>query len=381
VSRIYLDHNATTPLHPHARAAMAPFLDEAFGNPSSSHAEGRAARDALERARDQVAALVGAGREEILFTSGGTEANNLAVRGLARAARAGDARRRRVLASAVEHPSVLASLEALAAEGFAVERLRVDAAGRLDPDELARRLDGDVALVTVQLANHELGTLQPIAELAVHARAAGALIHSDAVQAAGKIVVHLRVLGVDAATLSAHKIYGPKGAGALYLAAGRAVEPLLVGGHQERERRPGTENVAALVGFGAAARLAGERRAEWAAHTARLRDRLEAGVRALGARISGGGGPRVPGTTNFAFDGVAGELLAMSLDLEGVAVSTGAACTSGSIDPSAVLMALGHSRAEALAAVRCSLGWANTDEEIDRVLALLPGLVARIREA
>src|SRR5581483_9104879 len=258
--RIYLDHNATTRVHPDARAAMQPFLDEEFGNPSSIHAAGRAARDAVERARDELAALIAATRDEVVFTSGGTEGNNLAIRGAAESARAGEggARRAHVLVSPVEHPSALGAAEALAARGFAVERLIVDEAGRIDRDHFARRLGDDVALVSVQLANHETGVVQPIAELAAAARACGAWFHTDAVQALGKLPIDVRALGVDAATFSSHKLYGPKGAGAIFLRGGRSLAPFTVGGHQERERRPGTENVPGVVGFGAAARVARE---------------------------------------------------------------------------------------------------------------------------
>jgi cysteine desulfurase len=378
--RIYLDHNATTRLHPDARAAMQPFLDEEFGNPSSIHGPGRAARDAVERARDHVALLAGASRDELVFTSGGTEGNNLAIRGAAESARAGDGRRARVLVSPVEHPSAAQAAQALAQRGFAVEVLRVDGAGRVEPDELARRLGADVALVTVQLANHETGVIQPIAELAARARHEGAWFHSDVVQAAGKIPVDVRALGVDAATLSSHKLRGPKGAGAVFVRGGRALAPLTFGGHQERERRPGTENVPGVVGFGAAARLAREHGSEWASRLARLRDRLEAGLLALGAR-SNGAAPRVPNTANLGFDGADGESIVINLDLAGIAASTGAACTSGSIEPSPVLLALGQSRAEAASAVRFSLGPENTDEEIDAVLALAPAILARVRAA
>jgi cysteine desulfurase len=381
--RIYLDHNATTRLHPDARAEMAPFLDEEFGNPSSIHAAGRAARDAVERARERVARLIGAGRDEIVLTSGGTEGNNLAIRGAAEAARSASVDgegRVRVLVSPVEHPSALGAAEALRARGFTVEQLRVDGAGRVDPAELERRLAGDVALVSVQLANHETGVVQPIAALAEVAHARGAWLHSDVVQAAGKLALDVRALGVDAATLSAHKLYGPKGAGAIYVRGGRALAPLALGGHQERERRPGTENVAGVVGFGAACELARAHGAEWSAHVARLRDRLEAGLVALGAR-SNGGEPRVANTSSVAFAGADGESIVINLDLAGVQVSMGAACTSGSVEPSPVLLALGQPREQAREAVRFSLGRENTEEEIDAVLAMLPAIVARVRAA
>jgi cysteine desulfurase len=375
---IYLDNNATTRCDPAARQAMAPFLDEEFGNPSSVHAAGRRARDAVERARDRVAALVGAGRDEIVFTSGGTEGDSLAVRGAALAARARDPRRVRLVASPLEHPAVDGALAALASLGFLVERLPVDEQGRVDPEV---RLGDDVALVTVQLANHELGNLLPVAELAARAHAVGALMHTDAVQACGKVPVDVRALGVDLATVSAHKLHGPKGVGAVFVRAGLDLLPHTAGGHQERARRPGTENVAGVVGFGVAAELALRDGAAWAAHEGPLRDDLEAGARSLGARVHGDRARRVANTTNLAFDGVPGDLLVEALDLEGVAASTGAACTSGSVEASPVLLALGLPRQRAAEAVRFSLSRDTTREEIDRVLALLPALVERIRRA
>jgi cysteine desulfurase len=378
---VYLDNNATTRLHPEARRAMQPFLDDEYGNPSSVHAAGRRAREAVERARDEVATLVGGTRDEIVFTSGGTEGNNLALRGAAELVRAGDARRTRILAPAVEHPSVEGALGWLGRRGFQIERLPVDATGCVAVANVEERLGDDVALVTLHLANHELGVIQPVAEVAARARAAGAWVHTDAVQAAGKVPVDVRALGVDSATVSAHKLYGPKGVGAVWLRAGRAIGPHTAGGHQERERRPGTENVAGIVGFGAAAAIATRELEVWARSESAMRDRLEAGALALGARVNGGGALRVPNTSNLAWPGVEGELLVEALDLEGVAVSTGAACTSGSHEPSPVVLALGQSRAQAAEAVRFSLSRETVADEIDRVLALLPTLIARIRAA
>lgn len=375
MARIYFDHNATTPLHPAARAAILEALDEA-GNPSSLHAEGRRARDRVERARDQVAALVGATRDEIVLTSGGTEANNLAVRGLARRARERQPRRRLIVTSPVEHPSVDEVCAGLEADGFRRLQLGVDSDGRIDLDELARILSDEVALVTVQLANHEIGTLQPVAEMVALARRVGALLHTDAVQACGKIAVDARALGVDALTLSAHKLGGPKGVGALFVRSGVDFAPLLLGGHQERERRPGTENVAGVVGFGAAAAHA----APAAPALEALRDRFERGALALGARRHGGGAaPRVPTTSNVAFAGVDGELLMQALDLEGVAVSTGAACSSGSLEPSPVIARIGVGNPRE--ALRVSFGRGNSADEVDELLRLLPPLLDRIRRA
>ena len=351
MARIYLDHNATTPLSATARAAMMAALDE-LGNPSSLHAEGRRARNAVERARDAVARAIGGKREEIVFTSGGTEANNLAL-GLGG----------RAIVSSIEHPSVDG------AAGPAARRLRVDGCGRVDLDHLATLFDGEATLVSVQLANHEIGVVQDLAAIVAQARRHGARVHTDAVQAVGKIDVDVRALGVDALTLSAHKLGGPKGAGALWLRDGVDVQALFCGGQQERERRPGTENVVGIVGFGAAC-------AALAPSTSQLRDRFERGARALGARVAAAEATRVPTTSYVAFAGVAGELLMQALDLEGVAVSTGAACSSGSLEPSPVLRAIGFPEG-----VRVSFGRDNSADEVDRVLALLPELVDRIRRA
>ncbi len=372
MTRVYLDHNATTPLHPAARAAMARWLDDEFGNPSSIHAEGRAARHAVEEARRQVAGLIGARADEIVFVAGGTEADHLAIRGGAHAARKLDPRRKVVVTTAIEHPAVLGATAALADEGFEVRVCPVDGEGRLD---FAGRIDDTVALVSVQTANHELGTLLPIAAVAERARGCGVWLHTDAVQAAGKCALDVAALGVDFLSLSAHKLGGPKGVGALYVRRGRTPSPLF-GGHQERGQRGGTENVIGIVGFAAAAQ-----RLVMDGAVASLRDRLEAGAVALGARVNGGAVARVGNTSNVAFDGVEGELLVGALDLAGVAASTGAACTSGSVEPSPVLLALGQSAARAKEAVRFSLGPSNTEGEIDRVLALLPSLLARIRSA
>ena len=378
---IYLDHNATTRLHPVARQAIMPFLDEEWGNPSSIHGPGRRAREAVEQARAAIARLCGGRAEELVLTSGGTEADQLAVVGAARAMRARQADRTRILVSAIEHPAVAQAARGLERDGFSVAVVPVDERGRLRLSALDELVDATVALVSVQLANHELGNVLPVAEVARRAHAAGALVHTDAVQAAGKIPVDVGALGVDLLSLSAHKLYGPKGAGALWVRDGVTLAPVAGGGHQERGRRPGTENVAGVVGFGAAAARVMEEGAAWAQREAQLRNRLESGAIAVGARVSGDTDARVPNTTNLAWDGVEGELLVESLDLEGVACSTGAACTSGSLEPSPVLLALGQPNGRAREAVRFSLGRDTTEEEIDRVLALLPRLLARIRSA
>ena len=381
MSLIYLDHNATAPLLPEVRAAMVAALD-LWGNPSSIHGPGRKARDAVERARRSVAELIEAAPEEIVFTSGGTEGDNLAIRGLALAAKA----RRglaaaHVISSAVEHPAVHGALDELAREGFAVTRLPVDRDGALDPGDLAGALRDDTVLVTIAAANHELGTVYPVGELAALARARGALFHTDAVQAAGKIPFGVGRGHLDAVTLSAHKLGGPKGVGAIYVRRGLDLHPLVAGGHQERERRAGTENLPGIAGFGEACRLARAEREQRAARVAELRDRLEARLLAIpGTRVHGRG-RRVPGTVNVGFEGAEGGLVLVGLDLEGICVSTGAACTAGSLAPSPVLLALGLPPERAREAVRFSLGGDTTAEEIERAAEVTAAVVARVRAA
>ena len=390
--RIYFDHNATTPLDPQVLAAMSAASERLFANPSSLHAEGRAARHAVEQARAEVAALLAAAPSEIVLTSGGTEGNNLAVLGAARAARqrGGPAH---VISSPLEHPSVRAALGLLREEGFAITLLPVDENGRLAPESLRAVLSAQPAsLVSLSLCNHELGNLYPIGELARVAHAAGAYFHCDAVQAAGRVPIDVRALAVDLLTLSAHKLSGPKGVGALYcrgasstagrkaLAGELALAPLLVGGQQEKGRRAGTENVPGIIGLGRACQLARERLPGSAARIAGLRDRLEGRLLALpGARRHGDPEARVPGTTNLAFAEVEGELLFMNLDLRGVAVSTGAACSSGSPEPSPVLLALGLLPGAALEAVRFSLGSTNTELEVDQVANWVEEIILQVR--
>lgn len=375
--RIDFDHNATTRLDPRVRSAMQPVWEGLYGNPSSIHEEGRRARDAVERARVDVAALVGGATAEIVFTSGGTEADFLGVVGAARAARARGAPAK-VVSSALEHPAVRGAIDVLRADGFAVALVPIDGAGRLDPDAAREALAGGAALATFALANHEIGNVYDVALLARIAHELGALVHTDAVQAAGKIPIDVRALGVDLLSISAHKIHGPKGAGALWARRGVDVAPLHSGGHQERGMRPGTENVAGIVGLGAAARLA---RSGLPAAVGAMRDRLEAGLVSMGARVHGDRRARVANTVNVGFSGVPGDILTAALDLEGIAVSTGAACTSGTVEPSPVVLALGLPRARAAEAVRFSLGHDNDPTEVERVLRLLPVLVARIRSA
>ena len=382
---IYLDHNATTPVRTEVADAMAAALRALPGNPSSTHAPGRAARAAVEDARAQVARLVGAMAEEIVFTSGGTEANELAIRGLLRGIslaprsgeRMGERGRPHVVSSRLEHPSVAG---ALAAENADVTYVAVGPDGRIDAAALRAALRPETVLVTLALANHELGNSYDVAALARAAHEAGALFHTDAVQAAGKITVDVDALGVDALTVSAHKLHGPKGVGAAYVRRGAPFAPLAAGGHQERERRAGTENVSGIVGFGVAARLAIAECAQMAARVSGLRDRLETRLLALpGARRNGDSQNRLPGTLNVGFAGAPGQFVAAALDLEGISVSTGAACTSGSLAPSQVLLALGMAPEEAGCAIRFGIGAGNTEAEIDRVGEVVEEVVERVR--
>jgi len=364
--RIYLDFNATAPLNDHVRVAVTAAMSSA-GNPSSIHAEGRRSRDLIERARNQVARLVGRPREQVVFTSGGTEGNALGVLGLAAVAERRDLPRV-VAASGIDHPSLRGAVAALVARGWQLRPMRVTGDGALVVESLA-----GVGLVALAQVNHELGTIVDPGAIAA-ARAAGALIHVDAVQAAGKLA--LAEIDADALVISAHKLGGPQGAGAVALTLDEGL-PLIDAGHQERGRRPGTENLLGVVGIGAAAEVADP--AAWPAVRA-LGDRLEAGLRGLpGVRIHGEGAPRAGGTINAGFAGARGESIVIALDLAGIAASTGAACTSGSVQPSPVLLGLGLSADQAREAVRFSLGRTTTADEIDAVLARLPAVVERAR--
>ena len=363
MERVYLDHNATTPLDPRVLAAMLPILNEGFGNPSSLHWFGQRARAAVEEARAQAASLIGAAPAEVVFTASGTEADNLALRGVA--ARAHEPRRKLVV-TAIEHHAVLNTVRALAEEGFRVETVRVDAQGRVDLDDLRARVDDRTALLSIMLANNETGVVQPVAEAARFARERGALVHCDAVQAAGKVEVDVRALDVDLLTLSAHKIYGPKGVGLLYVRRGTPMQPLVRGGAQERNRRAGTENVAGIVGFGAAALLARESLEADRARLSGLRDGFEAELLSIPGAARNGAEPRVPNTTNVSFAGTEAEGLLMALDLVGVAVSTGAACAAGGIEPSHVLRAMGLPPERVQASLRISLGRSTTEAQLTR---------------
>ncbi|HEY3120041.1 MAG TPA: cysteine desulfurase family protein [Vicinamibacteria bacterium] len=363
VQRIYLDHNASTPVDPRVLEAMLPVLREGFGNPSSLHWFGQKARGALEDARAEVAALIGASPTEIVFTGSGTEADNLALRGVALAAREP---RRKILHSAIEHHAVVNTAKALAEEGWPVEAVRVGEDGLMDLEDLGARIDDQTALVAAMFANNETGVVQPIPEVVRRARARGALVFCDAVQAAGKLPIDVRALDVDLLALSAHKIYGPKGVGALYVKRGTRLKAWARGGAQERNRRAGTENVAGVVGFGRAAGLAAAELAESAARITDLRDDLERRLLALPGARRNGEGPRVPNTTNISFEGVEAESLLMALDLMGVAVSTGAACAAGAVEPSHVLRAMGLRPERVQGSLRFSLGRGTTAEDVAR---------------
>ena len=377
---VYADHAATTPLAPEALAAMLPYLGDAgFGNPSSVHRRGEAARDAMERARAQVAGLLGALPEEIVFTATGSEANNLALKGLAWGAPAG---RRRVVASAIEHPSVLEAARHLESRGFGLTLVPVTPGGLVDPERLAAALGDDVALVSVQWVNNEVGTVQPVRAIAERVHACGARFHCDAVQAAGKLAIDVGSVEVDLLSLAAHKLHGPQGAAALYVRRRLRLVPLVHGGHQERSRRAGTENVPAIVGFGAAAERAAARiAAAEPERIGRLGARLEAGLLSAipDARRNGEPSLRVPGIVNVCFSGLDGEAVLHELDRDGITVSTGSACSAASPGPSHVLTAMGLRPEDAHASVRFSLGEGNDEAEVDRILRAVPAALERVR--
>lgn len=364
---VYLDHNATTPLDPEVFEAMRASLSPSFGNPSSVHARGRAARDAIEQARVEVAALVGADPRQVIFTSGGTEANNLALKGVAGRAAVG-----RILVGATEHAAILDPADALARRGWVVERLAVDGAGRVDPGTVSERMGDDVRLVSVMWANNETGVIQDIAAIAHVARERGAVVHTDAVQAVGSLEVDFRRSGVLLMTLSAHKLYGPKGVGALIVDRALDLEPLIHGGGQEQGLRGGTEGLAGIVGFGCAARLARGRRDADAAHLRPLRERLEAGLTQRDdVTIFAREAERLPNTVQCAVPGLDGEALVLELDKRGFAVSSGSACHSRSGQPSHVLLAMGVDPALARSAIRVSLGRDNSEADVDGLLSAL----------
>ena len=378
--RVYLDHNATTPVAPQVFEAMKPYLAEEFGNASSIHSWGQQAKAAVEEARESVAQLLGAQPGEIVFTSGGTESDNMAIFGAVEAARTPSGTKR-VVTTAIEHHAVLYAMKALEQRGICVSYVPVGQSGVVDPRDVERALTPDTILVSVMHANNELGTIQPIEEIAAIARNRGISFHTDAVQSVGKISINAKTLGVRLLSLSAHKLYGPKGVGALYVRRGTTLRPLMYGGHHERDRRPGTENVAGIVGLGQAAELALARMQEEALQAAMLRDRLEQGLlRAIDdIHVNGDASRRLPNTSSMSFAGIDGEGFVISLDLRGIACSTGAACSSGSLEPSHVLSAIGKNREEARSTVRFSLGRTNTSQDVDYALEVIPKVVQHLR--
>jgi cysteine desulfurase len=374
--RVYFDNNATTPVLPEVFAAMRPYFSEQFGNASSIHHHGQETRAAVERARESVAALLGCRASEIVFTSGGTEADNLALFGLVRP---GD----HIVSSTIEHHAVLISCKHLQSLGCEVTYLPVNGRGMVDPDDVQRALRPSTKLISVMMANNETGVLQPVEEIGRIATEADVSFHTDAVQAAGKVPVDVKTIGCDLLSISGHKLHAPQGVGALYVRKGMMLQPLFFGGSHERSRRAGTENVAGIVGLGKAAEIA-KQALELGdlQRMAEMRDQLErqilAEVEAVG--VNGYGAPRVPNTTNVYFDFIEGEALVIALDLKGLAVSTGAACSSGAIEPSHVLTAMGLRPDRARASLRFSLGKQNTPEEVEFALELVPQTVARLRE-
>lgn len=375
---IYLDHNATTAVDPQVFEAMVPFLRDHFGNPSSIHDFGKPVARALETAREQVRAFIGAAlASEVVFTSGATEANNTAILS------ALDAQpdRREIITTTVEHPAILALCDHLAARGYRIHKIGVDGQGRLDVDAFRAALSPRVAIASVMAANNETGVLFPIRELAEMAHAAGVLMHVDAVQVAGKLPLDVAHSAIDLLSLSAHKFHGPKGVGALYVRRGTRFRPLIRGGHQERGRRAGTENVAGIVGMGVAATLAQARLPQMRA-LAGLRDQLERALVAAvpHAFVVGANSPRVPNTATIAFEYVEGEAILLLLNAVGIAASSGSACTSGALEPSHVLRAMDIPYTAAHGAIRFSLGHASTAAEIDAVIDAVPGVIDRLRQ-
>ena len=381
--RVYFDYNATSPVAPEVADAMGRVTREVFGNASSVHHFGQQAKSVLDDARSAVATAIGGDPSEVVFTSGGTEADNFAIRGAAAVFDSLDAARgkRHLIAGAIEHEAVLNTLKALARRGWKTTLLPVDQSGVLVADRLREAITDDTALVSIMHANNEIGTIQPIADLAAIAHAHGALMHTDAVQSVGKIPVDVRALDVDLLSLSAHKFNGPKGVGALWIKRGARVQAILTGGKHERNRRAGTENVPGIAGLGAAATLAMGKLSAEGTRLAVLRDRLEDGILAAvpGTAINGSRSSRVPNTTNISFDRVEAESLLIALDLEGIAVSTGSACSSGTLEPSHVLRAMGLPAHRTQNSLRFSLGMYSTQEEVDRVIEVLPRLVEKLR--
>jgi len=375
---IYLDFNATTPVDTSVLEEMLAYFSEEFGNANSIHSAGQRSRGAVDRARDSVATLIGAKPSEIVFTSGGTESDNLAILGCVAASQR---TRKHVITTAIEHHAVLNTCQALEKQGIDVTFVAVGRDGVVNPEDVRRALRPETVLISVMHANNELGTIQPIAEIGAIAAEADVYFHCDAIQSASKMPVDVNALRVDFLSISAHKIYGPKGVGALYVRSGAPLEPQMHGGHHERDRRPGTENVAGIAGFGKAAEIAKARLADDAKRTSALRDRLEEALLASisNVRVNGDRSRRVSNTTNLTFAAANGESLVIALDLLGVESSTGAACSSGAIEPSHVLTAIGLTRDEARSSLRFSLGRTTTAEDIEAAINIIPAAVQRLR--
>ncbi len=377
MKRIYMDHAATTPVRPEAWEAMLPYFSTEFGNPSSVYSWGRSARKALDSARDKVAALLGASASEIVFTSGGSEGANLAIKGVAWA---DQNKGKHIITSAIEHHAVLDTVLWLETQGFEVTILPVDEYGLVDPAQVEAALRPDTILVSIMHANNEVGTIQPISEIGALVRARGVRFHTDAVQTAGALDLNVDALNVDLLSISAHKFYGPKGVGALYVRKGVRLHPLIHGGGQEKRRRAGTENVAGIVGLAKAFELAQEEREAESARLQKLRDRLIEGLLQIPhTRVNGSLERRLPNNVSVCFEFIEGESLLLNLDLRGIAASSGSACTSGSLDPSHVLLAMGLSHEIAHGSLRLTLGRENTEADVDFVLQEIPGIVERLR--
>ncbi len=385
MNRVYLDFNATTPVEPEVLDAMLPYFSADFANAASIHTPGQRARAAVETARGEVAALIGARPQEVVFTSGGTESDNHAIFGVVAqpilAVRSAEISKH-IITTAIEHEAVLNACQALEKEGVRVTYLPTDREGRIDLDELRRVIRPETILITIMHANNELGTVQPLEEIGRVAAEADVYLHTDAVQSAGKIPIDVNASRVDLLSLSGHKLYAPKGIGALYVRGGTRLRQLLHGGHHQRGFRPGTENVAGIVGLGKAAEIARKSLAEDAQRVSTLRDKLQQGLlhRVPQSRVNAGAAPRTPNTTNLVFPGVEGEALLIALDLKGLACSTGAACSSGAVKPSHVLTAIGLPPEEARASLRFSLGRHTTSADIDFALNVVPAAVAQLRE-
>ncbi len=376
--RIYMDHSATTPVHPDVLDAMLPYYKEFFGNASSVHSFGRDARNAMEEAREKIAEFIGAQTREIIFTSGGTESDNFAIEG---AVYENIKKGKHIITSMIEHHAVLNTCKHLETHGFEVSYLTVDEHGVIDLDELKKLIRDDTSLITIMHANNEVGTIEPLQEVGKIAKERGIIFHTDAVQTAGKIPVNVDELGVDLLTMSAHKIYGPKGVGILYIRRGTKVEPLIRGGHHERNRRAGTENVPSIVGFGKAVEVAQSDMEEEGKRLWNLTEKLKNGLQEKLEDVYVNSHPinRLPGVINISFDYIEGESIILNLDMKGVAVSTGSACTSGSLEPSHVLTALGVCAATAQGAIRFSLGRSNTEEDIGFLIDEIPPIIIRLR--